>query len=226
MSIALLTDPDAAVRREAALGLDSYLDAAGIRPALERAASSDSSHEVRLAARIATMDYGQQVALTRETLLDRNLTPAERVAPLRLVEMQVAMGAARDADAGNADVVLAYAEIVGGTDDADLLLTALSGLDAMMMGRGFFARPLRDPDPALVRLLVDTAAVDDERVRRAALGAMRAHAEVPEVRAVLESVLVDDPQLASELNIAALLSRPPTQDSTAPEPASALPPVR
>jgi hypothetical protein len=218
MSIALLTDPDAAVRREAALGLNSYLDEAGIPSALERATGSDSSPEVRLAARIARMDYGQQVAFTRETLLDRSLTPAERVAPLRMVEMQVAMGASRYTGAGNAEVELAYAEIIHGTDDPELMLSALSGIQAMTMGRGLFAGPARDadPDPALVSALVHVAEVEDERVQRAALGAMRSYAEQPEIRAVLETVLVDDPQLANELDIAATLSRPPRQDSTVP----------
>ena len=101
----------------------------------------------------------------------------------------------------NAEVELAFAEIISGTGDPDLLVSALLGLQAQAIAPSLMlpGRSRENLEPALVRALVETAEVDDERVRRAALATMRAHPEQPEIRAVLESVLEDNPQLAREL---------------------------
>jgi hypothetical protein len=217
LSNALLSDPDAAVRTEAALGLQRYLDTAGGRAALDHAARSDASADVRLAAQMAMMDRDERQALHRETLLDRSLTPAERLAPKMLTAGEQGMSLSGSPEpAKAAEEALAYAEILSGTEDSDVRLTALSALREATLGMLWTVRPRFDPGPEVIRALIETAEVADERVRRAALGTMRLHAGNPEIRAALESVVEGEPELSRELRIPEALVPSVTETSPAP----------
>jgi hypothetical protein len=219
LSYSLLSDVDAAVRKEAALALAPYLGDPAASAALEHASRSDSSPEVRLAARMATMDYDEQQAFRHETLLDRNLTPAERLAPT-IVDSNSSRSlilASRVPDTSAQEEMLALAEIVAAVDGADLKLRVLSELQIRMFA---IATPLGfrsgADDATIVAALVDTSRHADERVRRQALGVlgrMTQRSGSAEGRAVLESVIENEPELAAELNLAGMLQnvlqRPP-----------------
>lgn len=218
MSIALQTDPDADVRREAALGLSRYLNEDGIRSALAQAAVGDGSLDVRATARMAMLDLDEQQDFMLETLLDRSLTPAERLAPMSVNPYAIVFRSTEDFGDELAEAVLAYADIIGGTDDPELKLSALSALQRTTLSPGLISGQRLEPDPALVSVLIETATDADERVQRAALLAARPFAAHPEIRAVLESVLAAKPRLATELNIAASLGLPLPQGSTSGAP--------
>jgi HEAT repeat protein len=218
MSVVLQSDPDAAVRVEAALGLAEYRDEAGIQPALEQAALGDSSADVRLAARMAAMDYEQQQTFRLETLLDPTLTPAERLAPLDMYPNPLVFGSLLRNGERMAEVRLAYAEIISGTSDPDLKLSALMALQQSAQLLGPINRQRLEPDPAVVRALVESAEAADESVQRAALRAMLLIANQPEIRAVLESVLESEPELAQRMDIATALALPQDSNLTEPRP--------
>jgi len=205
LSSVLLSDPDAEVRKEAALALAAYAGDAGILPFLEYAQSNDGSAEVRLAARMATMDYDEQQAFKRETLLDRSLTPAERLAPTTISSGPRMMPMVRTFGAEQQEEARAYAEIVAGTDDPEL---KRRGLLELQQAVGLFPafRGGWDPDPEIVDVLIDSAGVADESARRAALNVLRGLADNPNVRAVLETVLEDEPELATRARIAEALA--------------------
>jgi hypothetical protein len=207
---ALLTDADAAVRAEAALGLNAYLDIGGSRVALEQAARNDSSPDVRLAAQMALMDYDQQQAFERGTLLDRTLSPEERLAPMSLSGSLILAPFSRASSAAeSAEETLAYAEIVDGTDDTSLQFRALTAMRGTMLIRGNSDSGGAQLDPEIVRVLIESGSSPDSQVRRAALGAMQERADVPEIRTVLESVVENEPALAEELGIPGALARRP-----------------
>lgn len=207
-SYALLTDPYEAVRREAALGLGAYLGIVGSQAALEQATRSDSSPDVRLAARMAMMDYDQQQDFRHETLLDRKLTPVERFAPTMLLGSSPVVPFPITYTVGEAEhEALAYAEIVSGTDDTDLKLRALVALQGTLLIRGSVDGGESGTDPEIVRVLVESERSTNADVRRAALQAMSRRSDVPEIRTVLESVVECEPELAEQLGIARTLER-------------------
>jgi len=218
MRIALQSDPDAAVRLEAALGLRRYLDEAGIRTAVAQAALGDTSADVRLAARMAMMDPGEERDFKLATLFDRSLTPSERVAPMNMGPNPIITGSPDDVGGELAALTLAYAEIISGTVDPEVKLSALSALQGMVLAPTLIGSQRQEPDPALVRVLIETAASADERLQRAALYAMRPYADHPEIRTVLASVLEANRQLAYQLNIPGALTRAQESNSGAPPP--------
>jgi hypothetical protein len=140
LSNALLSDPDASVRREVALGLGRYLDAVGVRAALEQAARGDGSAEVRLAAQMAMMDANERQAFKTEVLLDRNLTPAERLAPSMIAAGRTPTNIRRSIEVlGSPEAALAYAEIISVTDDPELKLYVQSALRASLRSMRYFS---------------------------------------------------------------------------------------
>jgi hypothetical protein len=184
---ALLSDPDAAVRREAALALAAYVGDSGALAILEHAAISDSSADVRIAAHMSTMDNAARRAFASETLLDRSLTSAERLAPTRITGPV----ATPDLDDGLREEALALAEIVEGTDDSELKLRGLKQLRMATLFTLIRNRELNNGspaiDPAITKVLIESADVEDGRVRRAALEVLSEHVQVPEVRAKPET---------------------------------------
>ena len=199
LGYALLSDPDATVRREAALALAPYLEEANTRSVLESALRNDASAEVRLAARLSMMDYEEQQAFARTSLLDRSLSPAERLAPTLLnQESPIPRLAEPDVEALR-EMAGAYAEIVAGTDDPDLKLNSLSELNDVA------TRAPGRLQPEIVEVLIESVDVADEDIQRIAVGLLRRAVANPEVRAVLEQVLENDPELAEELQIPKVL---------------------
>jgi hypothetical protein len=194
LNYALLSDPDAGVRKEAALGLASYLGEASTTTALESALRNDASAEVRLAARLSMMEYDEQQAFARATLLDRSLTPAERLAPTTLNrESQIPRLSGSRADAQ--DRARAYAEILAGTDDPDLKLRSLTELNSVARSAALAL------EPEIITVLVASIDIGNEDIQRISLGLLRREVANPEVRAVLEGVLENEPELAEELQI-------------------------
>jgi hypothetical protein len=198
LGYALLSDPDASVRKEAALALATYLGEANTRSTLESARRNDTSAEVRLAARLSMMNYEEQQVLAQATLLDRRLTPAERLAPTMLNHESI-MPRLSGSPAEAQEMARAYAEVVAGTDDVGLKLRSLSELN--MVARFAVVRL----EPAIVEVLIDSVDVANESVHRIALDLLRREVANPDVRAVLEAVVEDEPELAGELRIPEVL---------------------
>jgi hypothetical protein len=203
LSYALLSDPDAGVRQEAALALAAYLDTGSARIALEHAVSNDGSAEVRIAARMAMLDLDQQAALTREMLLDRSLSPAERIAPSRV--------GTRSFGSPEQEEALAYAEIVAGSDDPTVKRHGLLHLQMVAMTGSFpgsrFESGQDGLAPEIVAVAIDSMAVDDDQVRRLAMIILMQQAANPDVRAALETLVNEDPAFALQHNVAAALER-------------------
>jgi hypothetical protein len=203
LSYALLADSDAAVRREAALGLAAYLGDGTLSATLEQASRNDASPEVRLAARMATMNYDEQQAFKRETLLDRSLAPAERLAPSVIGISPMAGRLGRSYGTAETEEALAYAEIMAAVEDPELKRRALGELQRTIFESGQrIGAGLGASDSKIAGALIETSRQADERLRRQALIAMGPMARNPDVRAVLESVLENEPELAGELDIA------------------------
>jgi len=215
LSYALLSDVDAVVRKEAALALTAYAGDAAAAAALASAARNDSSSEVRLAARMAAMDFEEKQAFRRTTLLDESLTPAERLAPMFVDNSRIGIASLRAGSDGSATMeeALAYAEIVTATEDPELKLRGLSGLQGAMVGAmRSLAGMSSVEDSTLVASLIEVSQHADERVRRQALQSLTSVASLSgnaEARAALESVVANDPALATELNIERVLRSTP-----------------
>jgi hypothetical protein len=213
LSSALVSDADAAVRKEAALGLAAYLREGSTLAVLEHAAGNDVSTEVRLAARMAMMSYDEQLAFKREILLDRSLTPAERFAPtsnFTTLRMPVPL----TYHDGQAEEALAYSEILGATDDPQLENSVLSELSNTIIALRTDERS-NQIDVRIIPVLAETVASDDPRVRRQAIRALISLAEFPEARAALESVIENYPELAADMRIEQVLAPQPVR-RTAP----------
>jgi hypothetical protein len=98
----------------------------------------------------------------------------------------------------------AYAEIAGATDDVALKARALSFLQNELM----FLLPDRSGlDGEIVEVLLESMEVDDSNVRLSALSMLTPQAANPQVRAVLENVLEEDPELAEQAGVAEALER-------------------
>ena len=225
LSYALLTDPDATVRMQAARALATYRGDGSTRATLEHAFRNDSSFEVRLASQMAAMDADEQRAFARRRLLDRSLTPLERLAPTTHSRMGTTAIITRPYGTAEAEEALALAEMMAGTNDPQIELAAL-GVLRMTLST---ARPLNgvppDIDPQVTRVLIDSARLGDENVRVEALNLLAQYSSgVPEARAMLESVLEREPQLATRLGLAAVLGRQPDGNSPRETPAIATPP--
>jgi len=211
LSFALLNDVDAAVRQEAALGLAAYVGEAATAVALEQASRNDPSTEVRLAARMATMTPGERQGFQRATLLDSNLTPAERLAPLIVDDRTILW--AFEASSGNDqfEEAVAYAEVVAGIEDPALKLTILRALNTTMFSVGTTSGLAGADGSRIVDALIESSRHADNRVREQALESLLVAATQmgakPEARAVLESVLENEPALAAELGIERALAR-------------------
>jgi hypothetical protein len=206
LTYALLSDPDATVRKEVALALGAYVGEGGVAAALEHAAGNDNSADVRLAARVAALSYDERQAFKRETLLDKTLTPAERMAPALLDQMSGAMWSMllSRRSSNVTEEARAYAEIAGATDDVALKARALSFLQNELM----FLLPDRSGlDGEIVEVLLESMEVDDSNVRLSALSMLTPQAANPQVRAVLENVLEEDPELAEQAGVAEALER-------------------
>jgi hypothetical protein len=214
LSYALLSDANAAVRKEAALGLAAYPGDSTAAAALQHALRNDSSSEVRLAARMATMNFDGQQAFKRETLLDRSLTPAERLAPMMVDSNFRMMGSTRFSGTSVTEETLAFAEIAVAIEDPALKIRSLSELQRTM------SMPIRGQlsadESRIVDALIQTSRHTDDGVRRLALQVLTSLTQMSgnaEGRAVLASVLENEPGLAAELNISQALEdvarRPP-----------------
>ena len=207
MSYALLSDADAGVRTEVAIGLSGYLADGGIKAALEHASRNDSNDRVRLAARMAMMTADERQTLKRETLLDQSLTPAQRLAPSMFFGGASQTSPSTGFDRGQAEAVLAYAEILREASDPDTWSGAIAGLYLTISRASPFSGSASDVDPMVTRALLVSAEIEDGHVRRVALQALTALVDNPDVRAALEAVLAEQPQLAAELQIAEVLDR-------------------
>jgi hypothetical protein len=211
MNLALLSDTDAGVRKEAALALAAYLDNGAIRASLEHAAASDGSADVRLAARMATMSFDEQQAFKRETLLDRSLTAAERLAPTTMLARGSMVMLPDSFGADEAAAAAAYAEIADATDDPLLKLNSLSELQRTIMIPGPGGIRGEGVDDEIIRVLIESSKFEDARVRRLALNLLTRQSGHPDARATLEAVLAEQPELAAELRIAEALERGATR---------------
>ena len=217
LSYALLSDADATVRKLAALALAAYSGDAAASAALAHASRNDSSSEVRLAAQMAAMAFEEKTVFMTETLLDRSLTPAERLAPTFL-DSTMRMGSLDRGFFGavTPEEALAYAEIAVVAEDTEMKVSSLSKLQMtiMFVDWDVAGRSSAD-DSRLVDALIESSRHADHGVRRAALSSLNALTSLSgnaEARAVLESALENEPGLAAELNIAetleALAQRP------------------
>jgi hypothetical protein len=165
------------------------------------------------------MDFEEQQAFKREALLDRSLTPAERLAPT-IVDNNLRW-ASSDRSSGPVSVeeLLAYAEIMTAVEDPQLKIQGLGQLrEAMLGGSAFAARRPSADDATIVDAVIETSRHADERVRRQALMFLTTLAQLSgnaDARAALESAVVSQPDLASELSIPALLTRLPAPNNTA-----------
>ena len=206
LSNALLSDADPAVRKEAALALAAYLDDVSTLPALEHALGNDSSADVRLAARMSMMSFDEQQVFKRETLLDRSLTPAERLAPETIDSGLISPANVRSAASEEEEVARSYAEIVAGTDDPVL---KVRGLEALRM-HNMSGRSTR-LGPEIIDVLIASAGDEDGRVRLFAVNILTTQVENPEARAVLETLLREGPELPSQTRVwvERALRRPP-----------------
>lgn len=200
LSSALLSDPDATVRKEAALSLASYLGEANTTTALEFALANDASAEVRLAAKLSTMDYEAQSAFVRETLLDRSLAPAERLAPT-IMSYETALPRLSRSPVETVELTRAFAEIVAGTEDAVLKTHALSEIQIRSRDLGSQARF----EPEVVRILLDHAGNENHNIRNIVLDLLRRETDSLEVRAVFEAVVEKEPALAAQLRLPQVL---------------------
>jgi len=198
LSASLRSDPDAAVRREAALALADYRDDRSYQQALEYAIRNDSSTEVRIAAQMSMMDRSQHGAFARESLLDRGLTPAERLVPT-LLNQASSMPRVWGTPGEAREQARAYAEIMAATDDVELKLKSLTELNVAAT-----AAPGR-LDPEIVNVLLASVDVEDEQIHRVSLELLRRAVANQEVRAVLEDVVESEPELADELQIPRVL---------------------
>jgi hypothetical protein len=205
---ALLTDPDPMVRREAALALATYREDVATRATLEHALRNDSVFEVRLAAQMSAMDLDEQRAFMRRQLLDKSLPPLERLAPTTMIGMERMPLLNRAYGSAEAEEALAIAEIVTASDDPVLKLMALGALQTTVIGSGMPGRN-QGVDSQVARALIDAAQFQDRRVRRQALNILvQQRTDNPEVRALLESVLENEPALAADLRIEQALAPP------------------
>ena len=210
LSNALRYDADIGVRTEAALALGAYSGDPVAWSALEQARLNDRSPEVKLAARMSMLDYEERQAFTRESLLDRNLSPADRFAATQLGGGLLEPTLPRSFGDAAAEEALAYAEIVAGTEDPELKVRALSALQMTSLSAGLRATDSR-VDPAITGVLIESARNTDDRVRRQALTALTgqytstraplAEADQLRVRVALETALREQPELAAELRI-------------------------
>ncbi len=194
---ALLTDPDAIVRKEAALGLGDYRTVSGAQVALEHAARTDGSSEVRLAARMALLDRDGRLAFQRSILLDSSLTAAERLGSITMDVWSESSISGTDEESNRA-----LAEIAVGTDDPELKRSALYWLVA--------AGAL--PGPEVRRAMLDGVEHENRRVRLLAIqGLLRyaGNAGDAEVRAALEAAVREEPEFAAASGLEEALRRTP-----------------
>ena len=209
LSYALLSEVDAAVRKEAALALAAYAGDTAAAAALAYASRYDSSSEVRLAAQMSAMDFDEQQAFKRQTLLDRSLTPAERLAPTIVGDNMRLLGLDSRSGTDTTEEALAYAEIVVAVEDPELKIRGLSELENSMMFGVMARMPGRSDandanDAKIVEALIETSRHANSRVRRQALTVLRSVTQMSgnaQGRAALEAVLENEPELADELNI-------------------------
>ena len=201
---ALITDPDADVRKEVALSLGEYRSDPGVLVSLRQAQASDGSPEVRLAAEIALLDFDEQRAFSRERLLDRNLTPAERLAPAKMIESMQSPNVVAPTGNYDSDEARAIAEIAAASTDTEQKVDALSRLPG-----AFFLSASRDRelDPDVRRVLIDSATHEDSRVRTIALSALRSEIDEPDVRALFERAVAEDPTVAERLRMVELMEQ-------------------
>jgi hypothetical protein len=208
MSYALLSDEDHLVRLEAALGLGAYLDDIAASSALAHASRNDPSPEVRLAAQMATMSFDEKRAFRQETLFDRSLTPAERLAPTLIDNNRRFSFYGMTPGAATSEEAVAFADILAAAEDPALKLRALSELQRTAFYAAAIQPGKSSADEAKVAAaLIDTARHADETVRRQALFALMQMRWNADARAELQSVVENDSALAAELDIADTLVR-------------------
>ena len=206
LAAALTADVDPAVRREAALSLGGYLRDPQAASILEYAELNDSSAEVRMAAQLAAMSFDERAAFARERLFDRNLAPAERLAPLPMMTALAGPRVVRVANEDFPEERRAYVEILRSTADPLIKAGALQGLQRTTLFRSFGGQDGQF-EADTIRALIDSVAVVDRRVRLPALSLLRNYVDLPEVRNVYESVLEQDDEAAAVLGIAETLRK-------------------
>jgi hypothetical protein len=206
LSAALLSDPDAAVRREVALALGAYRGDSSYQEVLASAMRNDSSVEVRIAAQMALMDRARQESFARDSLLDRDLTPAERLGPTVMLGREPGRTPNFPRTLGDAEMANAhaFAEVVSLTDDPALKVAGLAQL--MRTFNGSAMRSGQRPDPEITRVMIQSTKDENYEVRRQALTALLSLSDDPEVRAALEAAVENEPELAARLRIPEALS--------------------
>jgi hypothetical protein len=184
----LAKDPDAQVRYQAAINLNLFLDAPGVREALRKAAAEDPSSEpqatccvltVREAVQrslVADKDYGKWVL---DSLLDESLPVRSRLISLQDSSPDGRFRMFSILDLGDEAARIVF-DIGQRQRDAGLRTMAWTALN--------HARP----DDAFAPVLVeDMASHADEYVRAAAATALAGYADRPEVRAAFERAMSD-----------------------------------
>jgi hypothetical protein len=166
---------------------------------------------------MAAMDFEEQQAFMRETLLDRSLTPTERLAP-RDVDGGMRRGSLDRGFFGatTMEEALAFAEIAVAVEDPETKARSLSDLQWTMIFAGDVEGRSGADDSKLVDALIESSRHADAEVRRAALQSLTTLVALngnAEARAELESVLENQPALAAELGIAPLLENIPRPSS-------------
>lgn len=153
LTATLYSDPDDDVRLQAAAALKSYVHNPVAEQALQVAAVSDAAPEVRLAAQVAPMRAAEQLNLFETILLDDELPPDERAAPLLLHNL---MGAwlAFPSD----KLVQAAAELVLAANDTEIKVAAMKFISLAHSDRtGDLGAPKRrraNPDPLVVDAII------------------------------------------------------------------------
>jgi hypothetical protein len=196
LSYALLSDPDASVREAAAETLGMYISAPSALAALEYAAANDASDAVRLTSQMASMNRDELASFALATLLDRSLAPEDRIAPMIQSGSRVLDdGLSRLYSPADIELAQALLEIVAASDDSAVRSQGLSQLQQLTL-RAYASGGLA---PELSTVLSEGLANPDMQTRLGVVRMLSILATVPEVRALLENVAEQDPQLADML---------------------------
>ena len=204
MSYALMSDTDATVRREAAISLAAYGRLSSARAALQYAAGNDASAEVRLVANMALMDADEMAAFREQTLLDRTLTPEERMAPTLVM--------------GNSTLVISNPILRFDFDLSDSLERAQAlfeivtisdnpqtNAEAQVQLRMLVSQA--EGDSELINVMIDNYDAANGETRGTILRTLNDVASDPVVRAFLERVIIEDPDSAQRLRVRTALNR-------------------
>lgn len=185
--VSLETDPNDAVRIEAALRLtETFRDAPGVQGALDYAVNNDPSEGVRKSIRFATLSEADQEQVLRATILDSSAPYNERVSALQ--KFQFNDGAYRDL----------------GREIVVLMVDMARSADTPRARYRVWVNLTRTEDPYVVEPLIEELeAASSDDMKTLAVRVLGRFLDYPGVRGALEQVAARDAsmkirQMASE----------------------------